>query len=159
MGIVYGIRCKITGETYYGSTIFEIDKRMKGHLNTENKTSSRCIIERGDYDVIVLEEVEDWLLPYYEKYYIKNFPCVNKHLPFKTQEEHTTHLYTYNKQYRQTTLGKEKHNKYSSSFYKSNKETIRIQKAVLYECKCASTVRTGDKAKHFKTKRHTQTDF
>ncbi len=139
MGVVYCIRCKITGETYYGSTTYSIQKRMYQHRFKTSRTSSRSIIERGDYEVSVIEEVENWLLPYYEKYYIKNFPCVNKSLPFATREE-----------------VKQNQDEFDRSYYQINKEQVLQRLARPYECECGLTIPWGKKARHLRTQRHLQ---
>jgi hypothetical protein len=139
MGVVYCIRCKITGETYYGSSIQSIPQRMEQHRSKRNKTSSCSIIERGDYEVIVIEEVEDWLLPYYEKYYIKNFPCVNIKLPFATKEENI-----------------QNDQKQSNRYHQTHQTEIRQRKAIPYECECGHTITLSKKARHLRTQRHLQ---
>ncbi len=139
MGVVYCIRCKITGETYYGSSILRIQQRMREHRSKGNRASSRSIIDRGDYEVIVIEEVEDWLLPYYEKYYIKNFPCVNKSLPFNTKEENLQNDRKQSKRYSQT-----------------HQTEIRQRESRPYECECGSTIVWSWKTKHLRTQRHLQ---
>lgn len=139
MGVVYCIRCKITGETYYGSSILSIQRRMILHRSKRNKASSRSIIERGDYEVIVVEEVEDWLLPYYEKYYIKNFPCINQKLPFATKEENL-----------------QEDQKQSNRYHQTHQTEIRQRKARPYECECGLTIVWSCKARHLKTQRHLQ---
>jgi len=139
MGVVYCIRCKITGETYYGSSILKMKTRMREHRSNGNDTFSRSIIERGDYEVSVLEDVDNLLLPYYEKYYIKNFPCVNKSLPFATQEEY-----------------KQRHLKQSNRYYQTNKEQVLQRLARPYECECGSIIRWDNKARHSRSQLHLQ---
>jgi hypothetical protein len=112
---------------------------MKEHRSKRNRTSSRSIIDRGDYEVIVVEEVENWLLPYYEKYYIKNFPCVNKYLPFATKEE-----------YIQT------QNEIARLYHQTNRENVLQQNKLPYKCKCGSTITLNGKARHLKNQRHLQ---
>ena len=58
MGYIYIIKCNITGEYYIGSTR-NLVKRMGWHRCPSNRTGSKAIIERGDYSVEVLEEIDE----------------------------------------------------------------------------------------------------
>lgn len=46
----YKITCNITGECYIGSTTRSLEKRMCGHKSVCNKTKSKQIIERDNYN-------------------------------------------------------------------------------------------------------------
>ena len=89
-GKIYNIVCNITGETYYGSTVQKICKRMNGHRNKNNECLSKQIIERGDYHYGLVEDykcdnLEQLLMR--ERYYVDNNDCVNKVCPIRTKEE------------------------------------------------------------------------
>ena len=72
MGYIYIIKCNITGEYYIGSTR-NLAKRMKGHRCPSNRTGSKAIIERGDYNVEVLEEIDEGVdLSYREQEYMES---------------------------------------------------------------------------------------
>jgi hypothetical protein len=71
------ICCNITGEVYYGATKVCWKSRLSAHKNEKNLCRSRYIINRGDYEFIVLEEVDDDQLLVRENYYITTFPCIN----------------------------------------------------------------------------------
>ena len=72
MGYIYIIKCNITGDYYIGSTR-NMANRMKGHRCSSNNTASKVIIERGDYKVDILEEIEEGVdLCYKEQEYIEN---------------------------------------------------------------------------------------
>ena len=82
---IYKIVCNITNEVYYGSTVQDSLKRLKGHVN-DSKTIRSCItskqiIKRGDYKIELVENYpcsckKD--LRKREGYYQLNYPCVNK---------------------------------------------------------------------------------
>jgi hypothetical protein len=127
---------------------------MRKHKCKANNTSSRSIVDRGDYEVIVIEEVEDWLLPYYEKYYIKNFPCVNKYLPFNTKEEYKQYHDESNRQY--TMTHKEEKVERDKQYRQTHQTEIKQQKTRPYECECGHTIICCNKARHSRSQRHLQ---
>ncbi len=80
---------------YYGHTVQRLSKRKSQHVadardDTEGNCTSRIIIEAGAYRIVCLE---DWPCANVdeararERWWIENHPCVNKHIPFRTQEE------------------------------------------------------------------------
>lgn len=72
MGYIYIIKCNITGEYYIGSTR-DLANRIRRHRCPSNSTASKAIIERGDYKVDILEEIEEGQdLFYKEQEYIDN---------------------------------------------------------------------------------------
>jgi len=70
-GKIYKIVCNTTGETYYGSTTQPLWKRMGHHRCKTNSANSKQIIERGNYDYVLVEE----------------YPCDNKEQDKKYQEQ------------------------------------------------------------------------
>ena len=90
---IYKIVCNITGEIYFGSTTeTHLCKRLAKHRNSfkrykEGKyhfNSSFPIIERGDYNVVLVElcnfKSKDELFKR-ERDYIENNKCVNRIIP------------------------------------------------------------------------------
>jgi hypothetical protein len=71
-GKIYQIVCNITGEVYIGSCITTLVKRLYQHKHKTNKCSSKQIIDRGDYVIVLIEE----------------FPCENKSELFKRERYH-----------------------------------------------------------------------
>ena len=55
-GIVYKIVCNKTGMTYYGSTTQSLAKRKSTH-KINNSSSSKEIINQGDWRIEIVEEV------------------------------------------------------------------------------------------------------
>ena len=118
MAITYCIMCNLTGEKYYGSTKQTLQKRMNGHKCLKiNKSLSRQIIERGDYDAYVLgtyETKEEALLK--EDWYIRNKVCINKQSALRSKEEKEE----YSKKWRKD--NPEKVKKQKKEYYEKNKE-------------------------------------
>jgi len=76
MGYIYIIKCNITGEYYIGSTR-NLEQRIRRHRCPSNSTASKAIIQRGDYKVDILEEIEDGVdLCFKEQEYIENMEGV-----------------------------------------------------------------------------------
>jgi len=88
-GKIYQITSKQTDDVYIGSTIYELDFRMKNHKNCLN-TSSKHIVKYDDAIIELIEEypceTKDELL-WRERYWIENMKCVNKQRPIVTKEE------------------------------------------------------------------------
>lgn len=102
MGRVYAIICYDTGAIYVGSTQTTLDKRIKAHVKKYNevnrtgtyKTKSYDIINRGQYDIMLLEEVAietDEELRIREQRYLNKHKCfnlLNKYEAYLTPEEY-----------------------------------------------------------------------
>jgi len=89
-GIVYKISCNKTGKTYYGSTSQTLSKRKSLHKMSKNSSSSKEIIDLGDWRIEVVEEVfydDKSDLLNRERHYIEINACVNKNRPIITNEE------------------------------------------------------------------------
>ena len=89
-GIVYKISCNKTGKKYIGSTTQSLAKRKALHKMNCNSSSSKEIIDLGDWCIEVIEEItfdnkEDLLNR--ERHYIEMNVCVNKNRPIITNEE------------------------------------------------------------------------
>jgi len=115
---IYKIVCNITGETYYGSTTQALNVRIGGHRNETkrgvNRTTSRQIIERGDYDIVLCEECPcetKEQLHAIERKWIETNDCVNKTIPTRTIAE----WYEANAQ---------RMIEYHKNYYETNKDTI-----------------------------------
>ena len=107
-GLIYKIKCRITGEIYFGSTCQSLAVRMTKHRSDvklfdtgkkTNKCTSYAIIKRGNYEVTILEKfptTEKFLLNQRERHYIESEECVNKVIPTRPKKEgdkawHETH--------------------------------------------------------------------
>ncbi len=109
---IYKIVCNETGLCYFGSTIEKyLSNRMAKHrscyrkfLNDKKQNiTSFKVLEKNNYKISLVETVccdNVYELRNRERFYIENYPCVNKQIPNQTQAE-------YMKVYRQTEKGKE----------------------------------------------------
>ena len=90
---IYKIVCNITGECYIGSTTQSLEARLNTHKHSSNSCKSKQIIERGDFKIVLLEELENCVcieeLNDRERYYIDNNCCINKKKPLSALERET----------------------------------------------------------------------
>lgn len=141
-GIIYMIKCNITGEVYYGSSLSSIEERMRKHRAPSNHCISKQIIERGDYTYnVVLEcyvpnKIE---LLKIENMFIKNNLCINTKVAYQSEEDVK---------------------KYQNNYYTIN---IKIRKAYFknyrkksptIQCPCGSKFKQYHKKRHERSKRH-----
>ena len=133
IGYVYKIHDNTNGDDYYGSTIQTLKERLRKHKNDLN-CSSKSIIQNGDYNMILVQTIQfenKKQLLELEKYYINNFNCVNKQLPFRTDEERIEYQTKYREEYYE--LNKDKINEYLKKYRENNKEKILEQKKEYYQ--------------------------
>ena len=143
-GKIYRIVCNTTGEQYYGSTIEPtVALRLAGHKstykrwkndNTAGYTTSYQIIERDNYEIILVELypcLSVMELRMRERFFVETNDCINKSLPTKTLAERENHyelnkvrLIEYQTKYIQQ--NKDKFLSYQKQYYNKNK--IRILK-------------------------------
>jgi hypothetical protein len=139
---IYKLVCNNTGLIYYGSTIQPLHQRKCGHkkdykkfLNKKcNYITSFKIIEGGNYDIILVEEIScenREQLEAKERFYIDNNICVNKNIPARTIEEKRL-LYLLQKKEHYDN-NKEEMIERSKKYYEANKEKISLRKKELYE--------------------------
>jgi len=132
-GKIYKIVCNITGEVYYGSTIDTLNRRLTKHKQSRKSCSSRNIIERGDYEMILIKNYpcnNVYELEEEESNYIRNNTCINVVIPNRTQKE----------------------------YYEDNKKKI-LEKIKKYEaekitCECGAIITRGAILRHRKTMKH-----
>ena len=169
-GIVYKIECKITSEVYIGSTTHTIKQRQKGHKSPSNKCASKQIIARGNYEFIILEEIEfedQNELLYLERQYQKIIPNINFRRSIITDDELKIEKKEYNTQYYLENCEKINENSYqyylnnsenikkrTSQYYLDNSEKIKEQSSEKMVCYCGSIFRKSDKSRHLKSQIH-----
>lgn len=173
--LIYKIHCNVTGDDYYGSTKNLIGRMSVHKCDTEKENSRRkCrskeIIKRGDYVVSVIEtmDVETKQDAFWrERYYIKNYPCVNSNIPIKTKEELKENQTQYRIDNRETLLIKKAeyrktHAKELSAKqmvrHNANKDEINTKRReIKIRCDvCNIDINKGHKARHEKTAKHLQ---
>ena len=100
MGYIYIIKCNITGEYYIGSTR-NLAKRIRRHRCPSNNTASKAIIERGDYNVEVLEEIDEGEdLSYREQEYMESMRgdgMLNRISAMRSDYEYARYTYERNR--------------------------------------------------------------
>jgi len=119
---IYKIVCNITGETYYGSTTQPLSVRIGGHRTDAKKETSNItskqIILRGNYDIILCEECpceNKEQLHARERKWIEENECINKNIPGRTGKEWCE-------------ANKEQRKKYNEEYSEANKEQIKQRK-------------------------------
>ena len=163
--------------TYYGSTC-NLNRRIYQHKNKTNICTSRQIIERGNYEVAILETYENidkYDLVERERWYIENKPCVNKVVPNRTMKEYSAEYYQinkdkmndYSKKYCKDYYvnNKDKLNNNSLEYYYENKTKVNDYQKKYREknkhktyqritCKCGCVVSKINLNVHMKSKKH-----
>ncbi len=156
---IYKIVCNITGDVYYGSTTCALSRRKASHKNDSNGCRSRIIIERGDYDIILVESfscdnIEQ--LQQRERFYIESNECVNRNVPTRTRKEYkeanreyySDYMKKYNEEHRDKKLVNDR------LYYETNKETILKAMRTKDECECGCKVSHSNMVRHIKTEKH-----
>ena len=83
----YGIRDIQTNDIYFGSTK-DIYERMYGHVSKHNKCKSRQIMDKNNYEILILRKFEteaEAVLS--EGYLIRHNECVNRNRTCVSEEE------------------------------------------------------------------------
>jgi len=174
-GKVYSIVCNITKEQYVGSTILTLEERLRKHKINYNKwlqdnnnsyTSSFQILERGDYEIILLENCpcnNNEELRMKEREWFDKVPNVNIIRPFITEEEKKEQIKENNKEYYEQHKEEQKeyckewrnqHKEQIKEFNKKYKEQIKERNTQPFICECGSIPQYRNKTYHFKTQKH-----
>jgi hypothetical protein len=136
---IYKIIDNTNGNIYVGSTCKKLCQRIAQHRADYKRylegkryyITSFKIIENGDYDIILLEEVKDCenkeQLRVRERHYIENLDCINKLVPGRTREE----IKDYQNKYREE--NKETMKQYNKKYCETNKEAKQIKDKEYYQ--------------------------
>ena len=149
---IYKICDNTNGAVYFGSTTQKLYERINDHKKSYRKflkgkrgnITSFEIIKNNDFNIILVENVlccDKEQLQARERYYIENFECINKYIPGRTS-----------KQYHED--NKERLKELSKQKYEKNKLELNEIKKIKCVCRCDSTYRIADKARHERTKKH-----
>ena len=138
---IYKIVCNITGETYYGSTTQPLSVRIGGHRSAAKKEgniiTSKPIILRGNYDIVLCEECpceNKEQLHAIERKWIEENDCINKVIPGRKRAEYREankeKIKQYDKQYDKEyyEANKEQLKQYDKEYREANKEQIKQRK-------------------------------
>jgi hypothetical protein len=160
LGKIYKIVDLDSNQCYIGSTCEPtLAKRLAKHVSDYRQhlkgkgryITSSIILSLDDYDIVLIEAYpcnsKDELHAR-ERHYTQLLPCVNKIKNQGLIKE--IGVKEYKKLSYETSIDKIK------AKYQINKEQIHKHDKQLYECKCGSNIlRLSDKARHFKTIKHT----
>lgn len=120
-GVVYLLKCNITGEEYIGSSR-DYTQRKYNHAcyKSVKHVKSKQITERGNYEFSILEEreeINDLDLRKLEQSFMDKHPnCIN-----------------YQRAYISPETKKEEADKYNKKYQVENKDEIKVQRADYYE--------------------------
>lgn len=133
---IYQLRCNVTGDCYIGSTVQTLSQRMWEHVsdfkrwqnnNHKHKCSSSQIIERGDYEITLMQAFpcnNKSELHWRERYYQENTrQCINKNSAIITPEEAKERKLQSIKKW--NAANKDKISTRGKVYYQANKEAIR----------------------------------
>ena len=162
-------------EIYIGSTTKEyLSQRMEKHRSNYKywkegkcrKTNSFILFEKygvENCNIILLEYINAQSkdeLTAKEAEYIKNYKCINKYLPFRTNEERKEYIKEYYennkdkfKEYYEN--NKDNIQKIKKIYYDKNKNRINAIKKTHYICDiCNGNYTHNNRAEHYKSKKH-----
>ena len=150
MGIVYKLLCNETGECYIGSanTKKYYNDRKSKHKNITS-CSSKQIIERGNYEFIIIEEniFIDSELRQREQYHIDiSDNVINPIKAYRTKEELKAYISNYQKQPHQ----KEKRRIYQIQHRIDIEDKFKQR---IY-CECGGKYTLSNKSIHNRSQRH-----
>jgi hypothetical protein len=125
---IYRIVCNETREQYFGSTTQSLAQRLSKHKHHTNKSMSKQIIARGNYDIVLCEEfpcenIEQ--LHSRERKWIDENECINKHIPARTKAEWYVDNHNYTAEWREKNREKlrEYHREYQRNY--RNKQKLK----------------------------------
>ena len=160
-GVVYRIRCNITGDDYYGSTL-DFYQRQSDH-RSRNTTASEIIIQRGNWTMTVVEIVEESIMRQRENYYIIFYPCVNKKKAVADKDYNKLAKHDFYNKHKERVLEqvkrwRENHKEQTLEMLKQYRETHRkehrLHASQKFNCECGGKYTNGHKSRHLKTPRH-----
>ncbi len=144
--------CNISGDVYFGKCNGTYN-RLASHKCKNNQCASYSIIQGGNYQFIILEEnVNDENISEREAYYITNFECVNKTVPYTDQngrierhrEKEKERYYSNVEFYKQKSLNN----------YYLNQSIISQKRKEKFVCECGGEFRKCGKSRHIKSILH-----
>ena len=136
-GKIYKLVSNKTDDVYIGSCLVELSKRLSGHKNKGNKSSSKKLFIDDAIITIVLIELYPCNtkneLKARELFYITNTSCININKPFISESTGEEWAKEYSKQYKKEYFATHKKQilEERKLFYESNKERI-LEHSKLY---------------------------
>ena len=89
-GKIYELCCIETGERYIGSCCTTLTKRLYAHKNKSNTCASKQIIERGNYEMTLLQDFpcdRKEQLVALERFYYDLLPNINRNRPIRLETD------------------------------------------------------------------------
>ena len=129
---IYKLTCE-TGKIYYGSTNRDIKVRLLEHKRHKKNTCKDFI----NPNIELLETCEKEQQKERERYYIKNFECVNYKQPGRHWKDND-----------------ELHKIKRKEYYEKIKNKVCESRKVKIICECKTIVSKGHLVRHKKTKKH-----
>ena len=158
MGLVYCIHCNETGENYIGSTTTSLRDRMYRHNEKRTDCSSKQIIDRGNYDVSILEDnIENDILKVREQFYMDCCDnLVNQVRAYRTEEQKIEQKKITDTQFKKNNPKKvaEWNRKWNENNKEKRKEYRRARMSIIITCECGSKFQSQNYTNHFKSKKH-----
>lgn len=145
---IYKIDSQIDSDlVYYGKTRQSLKRRFNGHVSNfqapsqARHCSSKQLFSRygkTNLQITLIEECEDVkTASERESFYISNFPCVNKNLPLRSQEQ----WFIDNSEYRK-------------AYHKMNDKRREDKRTAKIICDCGKEISERHRNEHYKTKYH-----
>mgnify|MGYP003650672997 CR=1 FL=1 len=167
-GKIYKIVNNLNTNTYVGSTISTLCKRMGKHRELNNKCMSKNIgVDLKECSIILVEkypckdntELRSRERFYFDKYKLEGLNLVNKNRPIVTKEEKKELQTIYKNNNKDKAINwknanLEKVRNYKKKFKINNKEQRKIKDKVKYTCECGSICSIGNKSHHNKSQKH-----
>jgi hypothetical protein len=120
-----------------------LEERLREHKKDNNKTCSKQIILRENYNIIKIDEcdTEEESIELETRYIRNTDNCINRFIPGRTREE-----------YYEENIDEIR--KKDRERYEANKEEISEKRKETYTCECGSTLRKVFKSSHERTQTH-----
>ena len=152
---IYKLTCDDPELIYYGSTKKRLEQRLSHHKCALN-CSSRILFDNENVKIHLIEECDETKRIEREKYYIKNFPCINKRVEGRTKKEY--HIDNQEKILERGRKWKEENREWNRQrdreTYAKNIDKIKEQREQNATCECGAVVRKWKLPRHKKTKKH-----
>jgi len=145
VGNIYCITCLETGQKYIGSTSKHLEVRLDQHKSPRNHCSSKQIIDRNNYEIVLLETMltdkkrnvliqeRKWLEACIDV-------AVNKNMPYQTPEEKRSYMKAYEKT--------------NAEYYRAYRLAHRDKWNSKIVCDCGAITSRINKNTHLKTAKH-----
>jgi len=147
-GKIYKLICCETLDIYIGSTIMNLNERIKGHRRNNNNCESKNFVEP------LIELIEDYPcnnkleLRQREQYHIDNNECVNKYRTYRTEEQIKEECKERNRKWLE--VNREKKKEKSKQYYYDNIEKMNEK----FKCECGVNYTYQHKKRHERSKKH-----